>query len=63
MQNDLALHLDEVLAQLRAEKALLDQVIGNLERLDVGRKRPRGRPAGRSRPAHKLTQTQTHSSL
>ncbi|SPE43150.1 hypothetical protein SBA3_820015 [Candidatus Sulfopaludibacter sp. SbA3] len=48
MQSDLVLHLDKVVAKLREEKVLLDQAITDLERLAQGRKRPRGRPAGRS---------------
>ena len=48
MESDLALHLDTVLTRLRQEKDLLDQAIVDLERLDTGRKRPRGRPPGRN---------------
>ena len=47
MQTDLTLHLEKVLAQLRAERDLLDHAIANLEGLSVQRKRPRGRPPGR----------------
>lgn len=47
MQPDLALHVEQVLARLRQERELLTQVIADLERLDLGRKRSRGRPPGR----------------
>jgi hypothetical protein len=55
MQSDLALHLDKLLAKLRAEKALVDQAIVDLERLEQGRKRPRGRPPGRSGSEQRLS--------
>jgi hypothetical protein len=48
MQLDLALQLEKVLSQLRAERELLDQAISNLEGLAIQRKRSRGRPPGRS---------------
>jgi hypothetical protein len=44
MKVDLTMHLEQILTQLRAERALLDQAIANLEGLAVNRKRPRGRP-------------------
>lgn len=47
MQLDLALQLEKVLGQLRAERELLDQAIVNLEGLALQRKRSRGRPPGR----------------
>ena len=38
--------IPKILAELRAERALLDEVIENLERLYTGHKK-RGRPRGR----------------
>ena len=55
MQSELALHLDQLLARLREEKALLDQAIVDLERLSQGRKRPRGRPPGRQSSANRFS--------
>jgi hypothetical protein len=40
------MEISKVLNELRAERALLDEVIGNLERLSTGPKK-RGRPRGR----------------
>jgi hypothetical protein len=55
LQSDLALHLDQLLDRLREEKALLDQAIMDLERLNQGRKRPRGRPPGGSSGATRFS--------
>lgn len=52
MQSDLMSHLDRVLEELREQRALIDRAIMDLERLEQGRKRPRGRPPGRSNGAH-----------
>lgn len=60
MQSDLTLHLEKVLSRLREERDLLDQAILDLERLDQGRKRPRGRPAGRSSGEKRPNRTQSH---
>jgi hypothetical protein len=40
------MEISKVLAELRAERALLDEVIENLEKLSTGQKK-RGRPPGR----------------
>lgn len=40
------MEISKVLAELRAERALLDEVIESLERLSTGHKK-RGRPPGR----------------
>ena len=40
------MEISKVLAELRAERALLDEVIENLEKLSTGHKK-RGRPRGR----------------
>jgi len=48
MEADLALYLEKILGQLREERKLIEQAIADLERLQQGRKRPRGRPPGRS---------------
>jgi hypothetical protein len=39
--------IQEILDQLREERRLLEQVIGNLEELARGRKRGPGRPSSR----------------
>ena len=41
-----SMEISKVLAELRAERALLDEVIENLETLSTGHKK-RGRPPGR----------------
>jgi hypothetical protein len=41
-----SMEISKVLAELRAERALLDEVIENLEKLSTGHKK-RGRPRGR----------------
>ena len=41
------MEVSKVLAELRAERALLDEVIANLERLSTGGPKKRGRPRGR----------------
>jgi hypothetical protein len=40
------MEISKVLTELRAERALLDEVIQNLEKLSTGHKK-RGRPRGR----------------
>jgi len=44
MKTDLSSHVEHILEQLRAERALLDQAIADLQNLTEHRKRPRGRP-------------------
>ena len=52
MPLDMTFSLERILAQLRSERELLDQAIGNLEGLTTNGRRRRGRPPGRlSMPA------------
>lgn len=57
MQSELATHLEQLLERLRQERDLLDQVILDLERLNQGRKRPRGRPPGKANSEHRPNRT------
>jgi hypothetical protein len=44
------MYVTKILADLRAERELLENAIANLERLSHGEKRRRGRPPGSTTP-------------
>lgn len=47
METNFDFFLEKVLTQLKEERRRFDQVIADLERLQTGQKRPRGRPRRR----------------
>ena len=55
MEANLTVYVEKLVEQLQEERQLIDQAIFDLERLQQGRKRPRGRPPGRSNASSRLS--------